>query len=285
MIDLIALSRLRSDRGGLVMLLLVASAAATRPCLAVLPASSPSPLLFIDEALFAGRTRDVSLQVQPPTLEKSAVVVPTERWESWGIGGYSQVVQFGPGDYRLYYACVEYANTTVGSVKCPHGINGCIFQRLCLARSSDAVKWHKPSLGLYDFEGSTANNILLPCYAVSVFEDPNPLATAQERYKMFCAKEVYASPDGIQWLKLANGTAIHHTDDTNDVGWFDPKVGKYVIFVRRDLPILGRNCSGKYESKNTCRLIGRCETADVLDVSPLCRPVCSSRRMHSNTAA
>ena len=52
---------------------------------------------------------------------------------------------------------------------------------------------------------------------------------------------------------------------TQDSGWFDPAIGKYVVYVRRDLPIPGRNCSAKYGSAaNTCRLIGRCETSDLL---------------------
>ena len=52
-----------------------------------------------------------------------------------------------------------------------------------------------------------------------------------------------------------------------DTGWFDPAIGKYIVYVRRDLPIEGRNCSARYDwgGRNTCRLIGRCETTNLTD--------------------
>jgi hypothetical protein len=172
-------------------------------------------------------------------------------------------MKFGPTDYRLYYACIEYNNHT-------HGGFGQIEERLCLARSSDGVTWHKPPLGKYSWgvhgqAANTANNILASCYEVSVFEDLNPNVTPSGRYKMLCGKGIYESPNGIDWNKTGVGK-ITHPDDTMDTGWFDPALGAYVIFVRRDLGISGRNCSGKYESgKNTCRLVGRCETTDLFD--------------------
>jgi hypothetical protein len=220
------------------------------------------PLLFVDDSLFESSRGGMSLRVQSPTV--GPVVISADKpWESWAIGGYNHAMKFGPEDFRLYYACIEYNNHT-------HGSFGQIEERLCLARSSDGVSWRKPPLGKYSWgvhgqASNTDNNILLPCYEVSVFEDLNPTTKPEARYKMLCGKGIYESPNGIDWNHTGSGK-ISHADDTMDTGWFDPAIGKYVIYVRRDLEIAGRNCSGKYEStKNTCRLVGRCETTDLYD--------------------
>lgn len=41
------------------------------------------------------------------------------------------------------------------------GLDGSENERCCLAESTDGVHWVKPELGLYEFEGSTKNNITL----------------------------------------------------------------------------------------------------------------------------
>eukprot|EP01043_Picozoa_sp_COSAG02_P043785 COSAG02_NODE_3846_length_6153_cov_1.953089_5_plen_436_part_00 len=209
----------------------------------------------------------MSLRVQQPAV--GPVVLGADKpWESFGIGAYNHVMKFGRRDYRMYYSCFEYAdvrNATLDGHHCPRGTDGCVYTRLCLARSEDGVSWHKPDLGLTPYP----SNILLFCNGVSVFEDLNPLATPEGRFKLLCGaplnKAIFASPDGLNWTKIGTEN-MHHTDDTQDTGWFDPVIGKYVIYVRRDLPIVGRNCSGKYNPDiNTCRLIGRCETTDLSD--------------------
>ena len=235
------------------------------------PSSAPSsylPLLFVDDSLFATTHGGMTLRVQSPTVGP-AVITATEGWEDWAIGGYNHAMQFGPADYRIYYACVQYEDWVWGS-KRPPGF-GSIAERLCLARSTDGITWHKPPLDFHKWgphgQANVPNNILMGCYEVSVFEDLNPTTKPSERYKMLCGKEIYASANGLNWTWTGKAS-ITHADDTMDTGWFDPSIGKYVIYVRRDLPIAGRNCSGKYESGtgvNTCRLIGRCETSNLTE--------------------
>ena len=83
------------------------------------------------------------------------------------------------------------------------------------ATSRDGIVWTKPELGLYEFNGNTANNV---CFYSDNYEllglggvlkDPNPDVPADERYKTVCAvweratheKQylVSVSPDGIRW--------------------------------------------------------------------------------------
>ena len=84
-----------------------------------------------------------------------------------------------------------------------------IEQFLCYATSQDGIRWEKPELGLVDFRGSNANNIVLRwCnWDHSVIrdpEDPDP----NRLYKMVywqthdrdrCGIWSAFSPDGIRW--------------------------------------------------------------------------------------
>ena len=59
---------------------------------------------------------------------------------------------------------------------------------VCLAESRDAIAWAKPKLGLYNFSGSTDNNILIGAEGCSVFLDPvRPGVPESEHWKMVCS--------------------------------------------------------------------------------------------------
>ena len=53
------------------------------------------------------------------------------------------------------------------------------------AASGDGITWHKPKLGIIDFDGSTVNNLVWKGQAVNLapFRDDNPDAKSEERYK------------------------------------------------------------------------------------------------------
>jgi sucrose-6-phosphate hydrolase SacC (GH32 family) len=225
------------------------------------------PLLFIDDTLFERTHGGMSLRVQSPTVGP-VVIAADKGWESLGISGYNHAMKFGSADYRIYYDCMEYDNRSIPGKAIRQ-------ERLCLARSDDGVNWTKPpcdgplaGCGVVGGAHMTGSNVMAWCSMVSVFEDLNPTTQPMGRYKMLCSKRAYASPDGLLWTRISNDTmpTITHADDTQDSGWFDPAIGKYVIYVRRDLDIVGRNCSNKFMSgPNSCRLIGRCTTTDLND--------------------
>jgi hypothetical protein len=56
------------------------------------------------------------------------------------------------------------------------------------------VVWTKPSLGLVERGGSTANNIVLLDSGNFVFRDANPAAAPSARWKMGCSSAAYGSP-------------------------------------------------------------------------------------------
>ena len=101
--------------------------------------------LFIDTDGLQETTGLVLKQHQPHKTYRMAVV-PSKPWDGGGplrggIEGYSSVVQVSVNEVRIYY-------DTFG-----------VFGRfLCVAVSTDAgLTFSKPSLGLVEFNGSTAS--------------------------------------------------------------------------------------------------------------------------------
>eukprot|EP00040_Diaphanoeca_grandis_P030387 m.179576 g.179576 ORF g.179576 m.179576 type:complete len:633 (-) comp31981_c0_seq2:690-2588(-) len=210
--------------------------------------SSDQLLLFLDDTLFSTIDPRLSLRMEPPTKGPWAVT-PTEPWESWAVFGYNSVVA-GDGErpHRLYYDCIEGDGVPPGRNML--GSSGISHRRICLATSEDGVTWIKPILNIFNWNGSTANNILIEDSGNSVFIDKSAAAPDSQRWKMVCSTSAYASSDGLKWNKLPFSPVAE--DDTKPTALWDPTMEKYVIMVRRDLPGSGRN-------------IGRCITNNISD--------------------
>jgi len=70
------------------------------------------------------------------------------------------------------------------------------------AESEDGIHWHKPKLGLIEFEGSKKNNLVWngDIVNLAVFRDDNPRAKPNEYYKAIGRKGdlfTLVSPDGL----------------------------------------------------------------------------------------
>ncbi|MCZ6676835.1 MAG: hypothetical protein O7E52_06260 [Candidatus Poribacteria bacterium] len=116
--------------------------------------------------------RGVRLTVQP--ARKSAVFFRRERpWEQSNLN--HMFVIFEDGRYRMWYAA--YASSDPSE------------HFACYAESADGFHWERPELGIYEFQGSTANNILFSHSHFglqSVFRDAT--AAPSERYKAIAAQ-------------------------------------------------------------------------------------------------
>ncbi|MHC4529457.1 MAG: hypothetical protein ACYS29_16405 [Planctomycetota bacterium] len=106
--------------------------------------------------------------------------------------------------------------------------------------SADGLNFTKPNLGLYEFEGSTDNALVIshrPLYA-NFFRDLNPMARPEAKYKMTAwlsnrGVYLYVSPDGIHWRR--NETAMLPIISGGDAEtYWDDQRGLYVTFLRRD---------------------------------------------------
>src|SRR5262245_47018497 len=212
--------------------------------------------LFIDRKFIQSDT-GVTLRMNPPV--KAGVALTADHpWEQGWLTG-SGYVSEDQGRYRMWYAVVPPA-TRIGEAP---GL-------LCYAESDDGRTWRKPNLGLYEYDGSKANNILLPSVLESnVFIDP--AASENERYKFVTILRarhgvtvpdgdgmyVYLSADGLRW-RLHPKRVFPFVPDTVNHALYDTRLKKYVIYVRIWDPL---------------RKIGRIETDDILQPWPYDRSV------------
>ena len=152
--------------------------------------AQPLPLLFVDDATIQSWDPSLTQRVHPP-IKGPRVVSADKPWETWAVFAYNHVMEVPPawsvaGDrYRLYYDCIEGTGIPPGG----DASNSLAHRRICLATSDDGLVWAKPSLGLFNRNGSTSNNILLEDSGVSVFMDGSPDAKASGLvWKMICSQ-------------------------------------------------------------------------------------------------
>ena len=157
------------------------------------------------------------------------------------------------------------------------------------AESKDGVRWVKPALGLFPYDGDSQNNLLgigrHNCEGISVLHDqhdPDP----QRRFKCaywdhgsggwevrdgrpFCKAgpddgwHVAFSPDGIHWTPHRGNPVIQAYCDTNQNVLYDPKLNKYVAYSRFGFGRkLARSESGDFVHWSAPRLVLECDADD-----------------------
>ena len=104
--------------------------------------------LLVDQYLIQS-LRDVRLELQHPQPQEIAIECG-QPWEG-SASGYFRVLQDG-AKYRMWY--MAYHWVFEADDKAPrHPFY------VAYAESDDGIKWQKPDLGLYEFQGSKKNNI------------------------------------------------------------------------------------------------------------------------------
>jgi len=123
--------------------------------------------------------------------------------------------------------------------------------RFCAyAESADGIVWEKPKLGLHEFAGSKANNIVMTSEAMNglaidaghpaVFKDQNPDTPANARYKAIIRSRekngliVLASADGIHWKPHFNNLILRLKGafDSQNLAFWDPTINRYRAYWR-----------------------------------------------------
>ena len=181
----------------------------------------------------------VQIRAYPPSEIRKMEIAPEMPWESQPITLESIVEENG-----IYKAW--------GSCGAP-----------CYLESADGIHWKRPIVGLVEFQGSKENNLIPSGPRHKVFIDPN---SEDERYKCvyeshigeeefqeYCKhrpngwtkmaqrnaddKPFYiclkgsVSKDGFVWKDLPQPLVVDHTDTFN-VGHYDSRLKKYVVYVR-----------------------------------------------------
>jgi hypothetical protein len=207
--------------------------------------------LFVDDKLIESE-RGARLVMNPPRKTGERCLVSDRPWEDFYAGGWNTVLE-DAGSYKMWYE----ASTLLG---------GRHSQSVCYATSTDGIHWEKPDLDLIEFRGSRRNNIVLFDVAGTVFLDPR--AGADQRFGFAARADwvrpiysrttpevgiwIFTSPDGLRWRPLKDGPVIKdrgNYDTQNQIFW-DPRLGKYVAYVRLNQPL---------------RKVGRAESGDRLN--------------------
>lgn len=186
--------------------------------------------LFVDRHLIESMSDGVALQVQRP-VPKEVVLVTGESWEG-NTSAYYSVFQDG-GVYRMYYR----GSHALGKKSAHEEVT-------CYAESTDGIVWTKPNLGLFDWEGSKDNNIVLRgvgTHCFVAFRDDNPNCAAEAKYKGISRGRpvgkkglyVYQSPDAIHWTLIKDEPVITEGYfDSQNLAFWDPVTKKYVCYYR-----------------------------------------------------
>ncbi len=160
----------------------------------------------------------IKLKVHRPVIDPTPVIVADRPWEQDYISPYATFLEDG-GILRCWYeneAGIGYAE------------------------SHDGVAWEKPNLGLQEWNGSTANNLInIACHGHGIFIDP--ASAESERYKMVSCywteteRKVLGavSPDGLYWTPLPEPLMEHQHADTQNIALYDAERGKYILYTRQ----------------------------------------------------
>ena len=202
--------------------------------------------LFLDDWLI--ESTDNVRQVLHSPQPREVVIEADRPWEDGLM--YDPVVIKEGDRYRMWY------RTNFYTLPAHTGY----------AESPDGIRWTKPNLGLIEFNGSKANNLVWPKpggkgRALSIFKDENPSTPPDERYKAIGSQPtvggekragIYAlaSPDGLHWRPLREEPIIlapaqDPQFDSHNIALWDATREHYVIYARgwyRDgaLPLDGK---------------------------------------------
>ena len=167
--------------------------------------------LLVDDALIA-RRQGVVRRAHACRKLAQPVLTPQKPWEGNRLYVYGTVLRDQAGGFRLWYM------SNLGLTM--------------YATSPDGLNWQRPELGIRDYEGSRANNIVYAMECPSVVIDPLE-ADVGKRYKMlgYVRKVGYHaaySPDGLNWSAYPRNPVL--TGDDTCTMSRDPQSGQFLLF-------------------------------------------------------
>jgi len=212
-------------------------------------------ILFLDDVSIQSRSGIERVWHQPVKHAGNPVIRADRPWEGRNVYVFGTVIRSADG-WRMWYESYN------PKVKTRDRTN------VCLATSEDGFRWSKPSLGIVEFQGDAANNIVLQkssekagsLYSPSVLIDPTEPARP---YKMFWHDSGFQverngrlygvsaaySQDGVRWIRYPENPINLESHDVLAV-IYDERIGKFVAYTKTH-----------HENK---RARSRAETADIL---------------------
>ena len=186
---------------------------------------------FVDDYLFDQLSGSAELRLHSP-VDREIVIKHDRPWEG-NTSAYHTVFHDGK-KYRMYYRASHAASYGSGVIK-DHP------EFTCYAESTDGVNWTRPKLGLFEFNGSTDNNIVLAndpaTHDFAPFIDSNPDASPDAKFKAIGRGKgglyAYKSPDGVRWKRMYDQPVITEgAFDSLNVAFYDSFRNRYVDFHR-----------------------------------------------------
>jgi len=189
--------------------------------------------LFVDTALMDNLSDKATLKLHQPTAREVSFQFD-KPWEG-NASGYPTVIQDG-NLYRMYYRGHRY-------IIDPPPLRQAQSEVVCYAESSDGIHWTRPSLGLYEWQGSKDNNIIwLGSYEThnfAPFKDTMPDCPPDEIYKAIGGTTAskglwtFKSADGIHWKRLSDKAVVSTgAFDSHNTTFWDPAHQRYTMYVR-----------------------------------------------------
>ena len=197
--------------------------------------SSDSRYLLWDTEL-ADEMNNVQLRMHK-LCRKGAVLECNEAWEG-EHSGYGKIV-FDGEKYRYYYRGCGGNDGVWKNENGDHGV-------WCVAYSYDGKHFEKPSLGIYEYNGSYDNNIVMmndpgDKYVdnFAIFLDDNPDCAPDAKYKAVLGRKLddvrrllyYKSADGLHFEKVCVLDLKGFFDSMN-IAFYDSDIGKYRLYMR-----------------------------------------------------
>lgn len=188
---------------------------------------------FVDLFL-VDRLKGVSHQFHRPIEIRNLAHPPS--------GGYYATVIFADKKYRHY--CRETIPGYKGS-----GEDGNPGEVTAYEESTDGINWTRPELGLFEVNGSRANNYVLAnmspfSHNFSPFLDDRPGCPPEQRFKALAGTMgksgglvAFVSADGIRWSKLQEEAVLKPIPgctmfDSQNVAHWSPVEKCYVAYCR-----------------------------------------------------
>jgi hypothetical protein len=175
--------------------------------------------LFVDDYLVESMT-GTTLRLHPP--QPAGVAIRFD--EPWEGPTSAYVTVFKDTDrYRMYYRGLPGDGTP---------------EVTCYAESPDGIRWTKPPLGINDYGGSKATNIVWTgtgTHNFAPFRDGNPNCSDAERYKALAGGPLIAlvSADGVRWRKLRDEPVLTKgAFDSQNLAFWDAERGHYAAYFR-----------------------------------------------------
>jgi len=251
-------------------------------CCAVVSSAAPIDVGTKLQVMWDNRIVDTNATTAAHVLHHPVYAGVAMEWDRpWEGGGSENPTVIVDADaegkplYRLYYLGWDiYRDAFLGA-------NRDVGNRLqnCYAESRDAIHWTRKELGLWEFDGSKKNNIVIGkgmkgwCSNCFFFKDTNPKCPPSERYKAITSREsarctvnVLVSPDGIHFsygwpIIQLNERSI--MADAHLCAFYHEATGKYHVYIRGHRKVPPEDQKGKPFTDREIRQVLHAEFADL----------------------